>query len=172
MINGMIVGYEGIVELSFVKNGKTLRKTVHNAGLDALFMALCKALAGYSIKEDRPVYVDLRKGPYSSDNGTSILSRRVSVSGSSYSYDTDLRKWTCKLSATISYTDLMSSAELQSEEEIRLYLLNGKKTPSDLAYITLKDYGETSSELDSLMPGTQILIQWKMYFGNTSYVEE
>lgn len=172
MINGMLIGYKGIVDITFSKNDKiTNRKTIHNAGLDALFMTICKALAGYNIQEDRPVFVDLRKGPFVSDNGTSILSRRVSVSGSSYSFDNDLNKWVCKLSTTISYNDIISAAELSGEEELRLYLMNGKKTPTDLAYITLKEYGESSSELESLMPGTQMLIQWKMYFDNTAYLE-
>lgn len=173
MINGILIGYEGIVNLLFTKNGKTInKKSIHNAGLDALFMAVCKALAGYNIQEDRPVFIDLRRGPFVSDNGTSILSRRVSVSGASYSFDTDINKWVCKLSTTIAYGDIISSAELSSEEEIRLYVTNGKKSPSDLAYITLKDYGVTTSELDSLMPGTQMLVQWKMYFSNTVSSEE
>lgn len=173
MINGIVCSYSGIVDITFKRGDTEIRKaTVHNAGLDALFMTVCKALAGYSISEDRPIYVDLRKGPFSSDSGTSILTKRVSVSGSSYSFDTDVNKWTCKLSATISYADITSPAELSSEEELRLYLTNGKKTPSDLAYLTLKEEGSVPSELDNLKPGTQALIQWKMCFSNAIATEE
>lgn len=173
MINGFMCSYTGIVDIIFQRNNEQIKKvTIHNAGLDALFMSVCKALAGYSIQEDRPVYVDLRKGPFTSDSGTSILSKRVSVSGASYSFDSDLNKWVCKLSATISYADILSPAELSSENELRLYLTNGKKTPSDLAYLVLKEEGASSSELDSLKPGTQALIQWKMCFGNSVTMEE
>lgn len=175
MINGMLIGYKGIVDISFRNNKKDkvfLKKTFHNAGLDALFMAMCKALAGYNISDDRPIFIDLRKGPFDTNNGTSILVRRVAINGSSYSIDTDLDKWVCKFSATISYNDIISVAELSSESELRLYLINGKTTPSDLAYLTLKPAGVTTSDLDNLKSGTQALIQWKLYFDNQTYTEE
>lgn len=170
-MNNSTISYTGIVDINFERNGKIFKSVQnHNNGLDGLFMTLCKAMAGYSIDNDRPLYMDLRKGPFSTSAGESLLTRRVSISGSSYSFDESLGKWVCKFFATISYNDLTSSFKNISaiSEEIRLYMTDGKKIPTDIAFLTLKENGSTTTDLSNLISGTQALVQWNMCFENSA----
>lgn len=164
--------YVGEVEIKLRRNGTDLIINKKNAGLKNLFRIVCRGLAGYSISNERPMYVDLR---YVSDEETgattSCLKKKIPLTGTSYQLvkvsGSDNTYWVLKLTATIASSDIISS--LNSAYKYRLYLMNNSETESNwLAVIEIK-YDE---ELSKITDGTQALITWKLRFQNLDGTQE
>ena len=70
-------GYNGIVKLSYERNGERFGITTHNGGTNFLFWFLAKALCWDNVYDYRPRYIDL--GYYIDGKYTSVINTNARI---------------------------------------------------------------------------------------------
>lgn len=165
-MNTLSLTYKGIVNMTVEYKDRVIHSAYHNSGLDRLFEAVCKALAGYSIENERPKYLTVRGADLTSDNySKSILYSPVSLTNIMYEYDKTNKSWTTKFNGTFSASDVNITASAVKNYKYRIYLLNSKPakntTDNDIAYIDI-----TQDDMMYITAGTRAVIEWTMLFEN------
>ena len=154
------IGYKGIVNLKYVIKGREYTCVLHNNGTQSLFKFLCKCLCGALVNEERPVYIDVRTSESSTFAvESSIIFNKLSAVSPTYIYDETTQNWQTKFVATLSYNDLSVDLSTLSNNYFRLVLQNEQNT--DYAYVDV-----TYEQLSQIAVGTQIKIEWSLYFDN------
>lgn len=155
--------YKGIVTVTIGDN----KYIIKNNGEKELGIVICKALAGYNIKNEIPAFFQIE---YKVDNTwISCLKQSIPFVGISYhSAESDLGK--LELNTTIQYEYKSYDKIDNSEVQFAIYNRLGKR----LAYVSGDvnyDAGdaETISPKDAynkLQKGTTMFLQWDMIFTN------
>lgn len=149
--------YTGEVSYRYIVNGKATKEVKKNSALPGLFEILTKALAGYNISAEIPVSIDLVN---SVEGGSSLLNRTVYLSASRYyKYDENVEdSWSTYYTAAILPEDLIAS--IGTSDTFFLVL---KSVTKRLAYISVD-----SEVIESIKNGAQLIIDWRLYFSNSS----
>lgn len=156
MSNSTNLTYTGIVTISYLMDGKTVRNIHHNAGTDNLFKLIARALVGENIYQDRPVKFDVQV-----KNGSvweSMVLTGGVITSLSYMKDTD-NNWVNKLTATISRQMLNSEFEVGREYRFTL------SSNSDVVYATLS---VPSEDLVQVTGSMQALVDWTLKITNAN----
>jgi len=150
--------YHGKVKISYKINGKTYEIPAHNLGTQNLFKFLCRSLCGANVINDRPIQIDIRTSTQSSFlYSESILIDKLAVS-TTYIDDISVG-WMAKFTAELKYNNLNMDISPLEQNYFRLYLQNSSE--EDFAYVGV-DY----LTLAQLQAGTQLQIDWCLYFDN------
>lgn len=147
------INYTGEVTIKYKAKDTILQVKKYNHAEQNLFEVLCKALAGYSVTQDIPAYLDIRAAETDTDIYSSCLQDYSPISGITYTYINDT--WKTNYNAEVSFTDIIAT----DADYYRLYLIS--KTNNDLAYLTL-----SKEDFKKIVPGIQLLLTWSMYFTN------
>lgn len=165
----MAFRYVGEVGLSLKHNGHVTKMETHNAGDTWLFKTFAKYLTGNATGADSeiPTFVDLRSQPSGGGDWTSQLARTVRISSRYFENDQTLG-WVARLTATITYDDLISYIPDGDTRNFRIYLYSDKdNTPGtpdpyhDVAHVDV-----TSRTLSNISPGVILIIEWCMRLTN------
>lgn len=154
----MSLEYNGELKIHLKsKNGTQLLGGAHNNGYDPLFKIFAKLLAGVEVdSKELPTSLDIRYkfgGEY-----ISCLISHIDIN-KKYGYIDD--KYMTIIEAMVPYSSFVSDilVGFSEQTEFDLVLLNGDN--SIMAMTTI-----SYSYLNRIAPGTQMLIEWRMYVAN------
>lgn len=162
-MNNLQLNYFGKVEIKFKVGDKVFSINTHNASEEGLRKSFAKFISGnYQGMIDIPSYLDIRDA-----RGTSILTQLIPLSATSY--DKNITEsgydWYALVNAGIKYSYLLSPV-IEGSGDYRIYLLgsydatmnSGKGGNSELASFDID-----SSDLSKITPGTEGIIDWKLF---------
>ena len=168
------INYDGNIKVTINNKGRKSELKLHNSGTKLLFDTVTKALAGYSIKNETPQYIDIK---YTRNNESinddtnpliSALSSPVVLTGKVYGEPAGA-------SSDVNYGRVQFEAELDHSVKIdnitgfnwRLELLSRSK--QKLADIV--DTNETHQVLyiyNAINNTNEVIIEWALQFSNPS----
>ena len=151
------IKYNGEVSFKYIINGKLVRSNTHNAGTKNLFKILTRALAGYDIRSDLPIKIDLQD---SSNNN--LLNHSAYLSGTRY-YLGDDDNWSVYYTTTLQKSN-MSAITVNDNEKYKLVLQSLKE---DMATVDI-----SSNLVQNILDGAQLIIDWRLFFTNIEPNEE
>lgn len=181
--------YNGTVKIKIVKNGNVLEITNHNSGTQALKQNLCWFLAGNyttgnipSVHPWRyylPGALDLYYIAPNQGGHISFLNNLQPLTGPTYvEEDSELGinqtddlgnvylPASTTYTGTLNYSNLVETIDATDTGRFLLVLKSGEDTDGsrrDLAYIPV-----AAKELSKLSPGTNAIVEWKMYFTDSN----
>jgi len=169
-INSTTLTYQGVVDISYMINGREVKFRGHNEGLRAMFKFISKILAGdlSTAANDAPTYLDI-KCEWSDgveQKKPSVLYSPLSISDPTYFFDSKLG-WVSRFKIVLSYNMInfdFIETQVPNEAETYFYLVAGDGK-TEFARLQLK---EDDIKLTDIVPGTQGLIQWTLIFENKS----
>lgn len=170
------LAYVGEVTLSLKIKDKIIKKVSYNKGCSQLFRLLALVLTGNMTTESldilKPTYIDVK---YEDDGDwESCLYSKIPVIPSFY-MEEDVtvegnQNYISSFSSTISFSNINDSVVQASgfdEKEVRLFLLSGEEyTGSDDSITRLATLKVSPASLQSLQPGSQVIVEWSMKFKN------
>ena len=162
------IGYKGIVTICKQYKNNIINKKTFNTGEPALFKAICKALAGYSIADNCPSYVKIGIVRSGNSEPSSILSVRtnVALTNGSYSNELDDKGNSVNHKVSFSFSLVKDDLILDDEDgdtlvEISMHSRNGDKLAT--VHTTVKDL--------QIEPQMSLVIKWDMFVSNKDEVE-
>lgn len=171
--NLLTLGYIGSVNVHLNINGHKVDINTHNAGLPYLSRIFAKLITGnYEDQHDLPEYIDLRsyhQDDTAHEHPNLCLSSQLPISGKTYEYNSEVKNWIAKFTASITHDNLISEISEDSQDLYRIYLYSGYDPDNldgeyyhDIAYIDVQ-----AKDLSKIIPGTQAIIEWSMQIVNT-----
>lgn len=152
--------YRGEVTVSIKNKGVTFPSFMINQGTKHLLDTVTRALAGYSIKEFVPRYVDIVHGSPKLEDSPSCLVQPCLLSGVVYGAPAEATdsEGVLLLNSIITYEDKRNIATLDNPK-----IVLRDASSNILAYVesaTVNDLWEKITD------GSEALIEWKMIFTN------
>ncbi len=166
------ISYAGIVNVKYMTpDGKEIKFTGHNEGLNSMFRYLCRALCGefINIAAEKPAFFDMRcsykNEATSSFETVTCLYNVLSLSNPNYQYDSGLGTWTTTFTIALSYNminfDVIDNYIANEDTIFYVYLISANG--EDFARLQLTD---SNLLLTQIVPGTQAIIEWTMVIKN------
>lgn len=162
-IKGIIenkVSYQGNVSLSLKNKGEHIVYSIKNSGTKLLLDTITRALAGYSIENSIPKYIDIQVSYDGKSSYTSGLLKAIPLVGVVYGEPAGAEKnnGVLLLNATITYAD---KAPISAMTDARLVLLT--EDMKVLASIE-DDSGDITTMWESITSSTDAIVEWKLSF--------
>lgn len=165
--------YEGVVTVKLTNNGVVSRSlTMHNAGLKRLWTVIARAIAGYSIQNETPMFIDIAN---------------IAKIGETYRYVSCLKETKLKISGAI-YGDIVSDDPQSTSVKFTAVFTNNHRASQispfnpgfvmynadgPMAVVVGGDYDpELATLINSVDSQTNMVIEWVMTFKNGASAEE
>lgn len=156
-------GYNGIVKLSYERNGERFGITTHNGGTDFLFRFLAKALCWDNVYDYRPRYIDL--GYYIDGKYTSVINTnaRIQIKPilSTYQIGSEAPHVSAYIVGSIPFESLSTKPNSIASTDWAVRILSNYRATIDSEYEVMAE-----AKLDgkpSISSGTQLIAEWWMY---------
>lgn len=155
-------GYNGIVKLSYERNGERFGITTHNGGTDFLFQFLAKALCWDNVYDYRPRYIDL--GYYTDIDSkkvfTSIINSnaRIQIKPLLSTYQTSPAAY---IVGSIPYESLSTKPDGIESTDWAVRILSNYRASVDSEYVVMAE--AKLGGKPSISSGTQLIAEWWMY---------
>lgn len=156
-------GYNGIVKLSYERNGERFGITTHNGGTDFLFWFFAKALCWDNVYDYRPRYIDL--GYYIGGTYTSVINTnaRIQIKPllSTYQPGSTDPHVSAYIVGSIPYESLSTKLDGIGSTDWAVRILSNYRASVGSEYEVMAE-----AKLDgkpSISSGTQLIAEWYMY---------
>lgn len=157
--------YEGKVSITLSRHGHKYPFSFHNEGTKFLFDSITKALAGYSVKDNLPSYIDIQEEVDDGVWGT-CLKNAVPFTGVVYGDPAEATSSDGRLllNALLTYDDKRPLLQIQKP---RIVILDRRSNV--LAFIRSD---ELKKLWEQITESTEALVEWTMIFKNTGVVSD